>query len=122
LLIEFFFVWGALPDSAGCFKKVTETPNAGHRLCGIKNHIWWLKYGPLGNFFLSVGSQKKQLYNFNTATHGGLKNKIKLTGRVPQPPASNGSKKHLLGHISSFWCYNFEIVGVQSRSLWNVRT
>jgi hypothetical protein len=27
---ELFFVWGALPGSAGCFKKATETPNAGH--------------------------------------------------------------------------------------------
>jgi hypothetical protein len=27
-------VWGAWPDSAsGCFKKATQTPNAGHRTC-----------------------------------------------------------------------------------------
>jgi hypothetical protein len=24
------FVWGASPGSAGCFKKATQTPNAGH--------------------------------------------------------------------------------------------
>jgi hypothetical protein len=31
-LLEFFFVLGALPGSAGCFKKATETetPKAGH--------------------------------------------------------------------------------------------
>jgi hypothetical protein len=29
---EIFFVWGALPGSAGCLKKATETPNAGHRM------------------------------------------------------------------------------------------
>jgi hypothetical protein len=73
LLIEFFFVWGALPDSAGCFKKATEIPNAGHRLCGIKNHIWWLKYGPLGNFFLSVGSQKKNYTTLIQLPMVGLK-------------------------------------------------
>jgi hypothetical protein len=27
---EFLFVWGASPGSAGYFKKVTQTPNAGH--------------------------------------------------------------------------------------------
>jgi hypothetical protein len=32
-LFEFFFVWGASPGSAGCFKKATETPNAGHPIC-----------------------------------------------------------------------------------------
>jgi hypothetical protein len=37
-LFEFFLVCGALPGSAGCFKKATETPNAGHRL--------WLKKNP----------------------------------------------------------------------------
>jgi hypothetical protein len=26
----FLFVWGASPGSAGCFKKATQTPNAGH--------------------------------------------------------------------------------------------
>jgi hypothetical protein len=25
-----FFVWGASPGTAGCFKKATQTPNAGH--------------------------------------------------------------------------------------------
>jgi hypothetical protein len=32
------------------------------------------RYGPLGNFFFSVINQNKLFYNFNTATHGGLKN------------------------------------------------
>jgi hypothetical protein len=36
------------------------------------------------------------IYNFNTATHGGLKNILfeKKIDRVPPPPAFNGSKKH----------------------------
>jgi hypothetical protein len=44
--------------------------------------------------FISVGNQKKIIYNFNTATHayGGLKNIIieKKFDRVPQLPALNG--------------------------------
>jgi hypothetical protein len=28
-----FFVWGASPGSAGCYKKATEPPNAGHPIC-----------------------------------------------------------------------------------------
>jgi hypothetical protein len=30
LFLDFFFVWGALLGSAGCLKKATKTPNAGH--------------------------------------------------------------------------------------------
>jgi hypothetical protein len=47
--------------------------------------IWWLKYGPLGNF-------GNLFHNFNTATHayGGLKNIIleekKLTGCLSHLP------------------------------------
>jgi hypothetical protein len=69
-----------------------------------KVQIWWLKYGPLENFFFSEGNQIFLFNNFNTAAYGGLKNQIfnYFFDRVPQPPALNGSKKHLLGHISSF--------------------
>jgi hypothetical protein len=58
--------------------------NTEHR----KWHIFWSKNGSelvveiwtlirsLRNFFFSVGNQKKLFHNFNTATHGGLKNII----------------------------------------------
>jgi hypothetical protein len=36
-MIFFFFVGDALLGSAGCFKKATQTPNAGHPIwCNIQ--------------------------------------------------------------------------------------
>jgi hypothetical protein len=53
----------------------------GH-FCHKKLHHFYPRYGPLGNFFFSVGNSIFFVYNFNTATHGGLKNQ----NLVPQPP------------------------------------
>jgi hypothetical protein len=35
LLLFYLFFWGASPGSAGCFKKATQTPNAGHIILEI---------------------------------------------------------------------------------------
>jgi hypothetical protein len=44
------------------------------QFCGQKLHPFYPRYGPLGNSFFSVGNQKILFYNFNTATHGAIKN------------------------------------------------
>jgi hypothetical protein len=45
IFLEFFFVCSASPGSAGCFKKATETPNAGHPIYSY----WYLNLNlPLG--------------------------------------------------------------------------
>jgi hypothetical protein len=58
----------------------------GH-FCGQKVHPLVVGFYSSWKLFFSVGNQKKSFYNFNTATHGGLKN-------ILLPPALNGSKKH----------------------------
>jgi hypothetical protein len=72
-------------------------------------HLCILDMVLLETFFFS---RKPIFFALQLATHGGLKfSNFQifdiLFDMVPQPPALNGSKKHLLGHISSFYCYNF---------------
>jgi hypothetical protein len=49
---------------------------------GVPKHMGFIfpffaaTIAPAENFFFSVGNQKKLFHNFNTATHGGLKNQI----------------------------------------------
>jgi hypothetical protein len=45
IFIIFFedFFWGASPGSAGCFKKLTQIPNAGHPIYLAKKNIFTLK-------------------------------------------------------------------------------
>jgi hypothetical protein len=35
IILKLFFVWGASPGSAGCFKKATQTPSAGHPISRV---------------------------------------------------------------------------------------
>jgi hypothetical protein len=75
----------------------------GH-FCGQK--VAPLVVGFYSSWKLFVFSRKPIFFGFTTLIQlpmAGLK--IKLSNffdMVPQPPALNGFKKHLLGHISSF--------------------
>jgi hypothetical protein len=66
----------------------------------------------LETFFFSRKPNFFLFYNFNTATQAMAVLKIKISviifDMVLQQPALNGSKKHLLGHIRSLQCYNFD--------------
>jgi hypothetical protein len=47
IFLRFIFVYGASPGSAGCFKKVTETPNAGHPIYILKYKLLMYKYSKI---------------------------------------------------------------------------
>jgi hypothetical protein len=65
----------------------------------------------LETFFFSVGNQKMLCYNFNTATHGGLKNIIFenfLTGCLSHLPwMSPKSTTHYVRHSPDCTCCDF---------------
>jgi hypothetical protein len=85
------FTW--TPFNIYIFKKFSISIQRGSYQEGYDWHHRWCN---LRNFFFSVGNQIFLFYNFNTTTHGGLKNIIFefFFDRVPPPPAFNGSKKH----------------------------